>query len=214
MTTVYGVPVSPFVRKVLLALELKGIEYELKPVAPMALPDGYDKIHPLKKIPALVDDQVTLADSSVICEYLQERYPETSLRPGDAAQRAQGRWIEEYADTKLIEKIGPAIFFQRVVNPIFLQKPCDETVVQAALADDLPPLFDYLESQVSGAEYLQNKTISMSDIALVCPLISLYLAQESIDASRWPKLAAYYDFIVAHPVVAARIAQELTLLGR
>jgi len=214
MTTVYGVLVSPFVRKVLLALELKGIEYELKPVAPMALPDGYEKIHPLKKIPAFVDDHVTLADSSVICEYLQERYPETSLRPGDAAARAQGRWIEEYADTVLIEKIGPPIFFQRVVNPVFLQKSCDEAIVQAAVTNDLPPLFDYLETQVKGAEYLQNKTISMSDVALVCPLISLYLAQESIDASRWPKLAAYYEFIAAHPIVASRIAQELTLLGR
>ncbi len=214
MTTVYGAPVSPFVRKVLLTLELKKLDYELKPVAPMALPEGYEKIHPLKKIPALVDDKITLADSTVICEYLDERYPEVNLRPGDPAQRAHGRWIEEFADTKLIEKIGPPIFFQRVVKPVFLKEPCDESVVEQAMTEALPPLFDYLETQVAGAEFLQNKTISMSDIALVCPLVSLYLAQESIDASRWPKLAAYYDFIAAHPVVANRIKQELAMLGR
>lgn len=214
MTTVYGVPVSPFVRKVLLTLESKAIAYELNPVAPMALPEGYEKIHPMKKIPALVDDQVSLADSSVICEYLEERYPEISLRPGSVAERAHGRWLEEFADTRLIEKIGPPIFFQRVVNPVFLKKPCDESIVQNAMNEELPPLFDYLETQVAGAEFLQNKTISLSDIALVCPLVSLYLAEESIDASRWPKLAAYYDFVSAQPVVAARIKQELSMLGR
>ncbi|MGH1372640.1 MAG: glutathione S-transferase family protein [Cellvibrionaceae bacterium] len=101
-----------------------------------------------------------------------------------------------------------------MVKPVFLKEPCDESVVQATMTEALPPLFDYLETQVAGAEFLQNKTISMSDIALVCPLISLYLAQESIDASRWPKLAAYYDFVTKQPVVAARIAQELAMLGR
>ncbi len=214
MTTVYGAPISPFVRKVLLVLEVKGIDYDLQPVTPMSLPEGYEKIHPLKKIPALVDDKIALADSSVICEYLEERYPEVCLRPGDAVQRAQGRWIEEFADTKLIEKTGPPIFFQRVVKPIFMSEPCDEAVVNEAMTQALPPLFDYLETQVAGAEFLQNKTITLSDIALVCPLISLYLAQESIDASRWPKLAAYYDFVTNQPVVAARITQELAMLGR
>lgn len=213
MTTLYGVPVSPFVRKVIITLELKGVDYSLQPVTPMSLPEGYEKLHPLKKIPAFVDDDASLADSSVICDYLEEKYPEPCLRPGDAAQRANGRWIEEFADTKLIEKIGPPIFFQRVVRPAFLQESCDEEMVQNALNNDLPELFDYLETKVNGAEFLQNQTITLSDIALVCPLINLYLAGESVDAARWPKLAAYYEFVVAHPAVAKCIEQEKAMIG-
>ena len=185
----------------------------LQPVAPMALPQGYEKLHPLKKIPALVDGDTELADSSVICEYLEEKYPEPCLRPGDAAQRAHGRWIEEFADTRLIEKIGPPVFFQRVVRPVFLKEACDETMVQNALVNELPTLFEYLETEVQGAEFLQNQTITLSDIALVCPLVNLYLAGESIDATRWPKLAAYYEFVVAHPVIAKCLEQEKAMLG-
>lgn len=214
MTQVYGSPLSPFVRKVLLTLDIKSVSYEVQPVAPMALPEGYENIHPLKKIPALVDDQITLADSSVICEYLEERYPEPHLRPVDLIDRARGRWFEEFADTKLTEKIGPGVFFQRVVKPAFSQQECDEAIVRTTMEEELPPLFDYLESEVKGAEFLHNKTISLADIALVCPLINLYLAGESIDASRWPKLAAYYDYLAAQPVIAARFRQELTMLGR
>lgn len=100
------------------------------------------------------------------------------------------------------------------MKPTPLQQECDEEVVRGTVEEELPPLFDYLEGEVKGAEFLHNKTISLVDIALVCPLISLYLAGESIDAIRRPKLAAYYDYLVAQPVIAARLQQELTMLGR
>jgi len=74
----------------------------------------------------------------------------------------------------------------------------------ATVEEQLPPLFDCLEGGVEGAEFLHNKTMSLADIALVCPLINLYLAGESIDASRWLKLAAYYEYLIAQPIVAAR----------
>ncbi|WP_257265790.1 glutathione S-transferase family protein [Endozoicomonas sp. ONNA2] len=81
MSKLYGVPLSPMVRKVLLALEIKQIDYQLVPVTPFMKPEGFEKISPLKKIPAWQDDKVTLADSTVICEYLEDRYPKQALYP-------------------------------------------------------------------------------------------------------------------------------------
>ena len=51
----------------------------------------------------LLDDRVTLADSSVICEYLEDRHPEPVLYPRDAVSRARARWLEEFADTRMGE---------------------------------------------------------------------------------------------------------------
>jgi glutathione S-transferase len=82
--TLYGANVSPFVRKVRAYLALKGIDYTLEPVNPFDPPAGYRDISPLGKIPAWRDDDVTLADSSVILLYLERRHSTPPLYPQNA----------------------------------------------------------------------------------------------------------------------------------
>ena len=72
MIKVYGVHGSPFVRKVLIALDIKRIEFEIVKQMPFARDPEYQKINPLGKIPTLVDGDLTLGDSKVICKYLEE----------------------------------------------------------------------------------------------------------------------------------------------
>ena len=76
MPTVYGVPASPFVRKVLVALTEKGIANDREDVIPVNVSAEYRKISPLGKIPAFRDGDLTLADSSVIIAYLEKTKPE------------------------------------------------------------------------------------------------------------------------------------------
>ncbi|MNJ64433.1 Stringent starvation protein A [compost metagenome] len=72
--TVYGAPLSPFVRKVRLCLLEKALDYQLEMVMPFNPPDWYLQLNPLGRIPALRDGDLTLADSSVICQYLEDAY--------------------------------------------------------------------------------------------------------------------------------------------
>ena len=95
MIKVYGVHGSPFVRKVLIALDIKGIEYEIVPQMPFSGDKEYLNINPLGKIPTLVDDKLTLGDSKVICRYLESAYPEIPLYPDDVAERAMADWYED-----------------------------------------------------------------------------------------------------------------------
>ena len=100
--TLYGAPLSPFVRKVRLLLAEKGLDYQLEAIAPFGQPAWYREISPLGRIPALRDGDLALADSSVICQYLEERYPEPPNLQGDApAGRAAVRWLEKYADYEI-----------------------------------------------------------------------------------------------------------------
>lgn len=108
--TVIGNYLSPYVRKVLVCLEFKGIRYEIDPIVPFFGNDEFARLSPLRRVPLLIDDAVAVSDSTVICEYLEDRYPEPRLVPRTPAQRARARWFEEYADSRM----GDATFFADV----------------------------------------------------------------------------------------------------
>jgi glutathione S-transferase len=190
--TVFGAPLSPFVRKVRLCLQEKGLDYGLEVVMPFTPPEWYLQLNPLGRIPALKDGELCFADSSVICQYLEEAYEQTARLYGNsAADRAQIRWLEKYADYELAPLTTFGVFRNRVLKPSSGQ-PCNEESVQAALSQKLPPHFDYLESQLAQKPYFVGDQLSMADIAFSCQLINMEHGGEVIDADRWPALAALY----------------------
>lgn len=214
MTTLYGAILSPFVRKVLMFLEIKQIPYELQNVAPGAIPEGYENIHPLKRIPALKDDWVTLADSSVICDYLEQRYPAPALYPKDIVLRAKALWLEEYADTKLVEVLGRPVFYKRIITKGMLGQPIDEQGIAAHIDQFVPPVFDYLESQVPEQGYWVGEGLTIADISVTAHLINAAYADLRVDSTRWPKLAAYYQRMLQEPAFKTRLEHDAKLLNR
>ena len=130
MPTVYGISLSPFVRKVRVALAEKNIPYDVDPVIPVNVSAEYRKISPLGKVPAYRDGDKTLADSSVIINYLDRTNPNPPLYPSDPYECARALWFEEYADGGLIAVIGPKIFFQKMVGPKFFNQQPDEAVIK------------------------------------------------------------------------------------
>ena len=70
---IIGNYISPYVRKVLVFLDLKGIPYEIDPIVPFFGDDRFSKLSPVRRMRVLIDDLVTLTDSSVICQYLEDR---------------------------------------------------------------------------------------------------------------------------------------------
>ncbi len=206
--TVYGVPLSPFVRKVRLCLKQKELEYQLETVMPFTPPQWYLAINPLGRIPALKDGDCTLADSSVICQYLEEAYPDTpALYASNAQERGRVRWLEKYADYELAPLTTFTVFRNRILKPTAGQA-CNEEAVQAALQQKLPPHFDYLEQQLGQREFFVGNQLSMADIAVACQLINMAHGGEQLDAQRWPGLAAHHARMLALPSVASVLPDE------
>ena len=214
MNTVYGVKPSPFVRKVLIALEMKGQAYDLEIVLPFARNDSYRKINPLGKVPAYRDEYVQLADSTVICEYLEEKYPAVAVYPRSITDRAEARWIEDYADNQLAVVFGLGLFFERLVKPFMTGQPTDEAVVRQTLATAIPDTNDYLERRVPGSGFLFADGLTMADIAIGVWYQNAAYAHYRVDASRWPKLAAYIDRLLATPEFRRRIDDEREIIGQ
>jgi len=194
----HGGKASPFFRKVIVALEEKGLPYEIHDLAPIPKTPELMALNPLGKIPILSDGDLTLPDSSVICAYLERAHPSPRLYPEEAADFGRALFLEEYADTKMGQSISPA-FFERFIKVQFFQAEPDEAVVKNALEVETPPVLDYLEGLLGEGGAALLGTFSIADIAVGTQLTCLTLADESIDAARWPKMASYYDGLLGRP---------------
>ena len=208
---VHGASASPFVRKVRVTLAEKGLDYELRPLFPFNVSAEYKKISPLGKIPAYEEDGRTLADSSVICAYLERANPEPALYPSDPYEFARALWFEEYGDSAIAQNLGGGLFFQLIVAPRFLQRPTDQAAVEKALTQDIPPVFDYLESQIKTPEALAGTRFSIADISVCSHFVNMNHAGHDVDAKRWPKLAKYVHNTLARPSFKALVEEEAPL---
>ena len=210
-TMIIGSYLSPYVRKLLVCLEIKGIAYEIDPIVPFYGNDEFARIRPVRRIPVLMDDSATLADSSVICEYLDERYPEPPLFPQGAKLRARARWLEEFADTRMGEVFIWHLFNQLVIRRFVWGETPDEQVLKKAREEEIPQVLDYLEGELPQDGYLFD-VICAADIALAAFFRNAAFARYSIDAARWPKTAAFVSRVLDHPGFARlRPFEELLL---
>ena len=210
---VIGNYLSPFVRKVLVCLELKQLEYEIDPIVPFAGDEEFSRLSPLRRIPVLLDGALVLNDSSVICQYLEDKCPTPALYPRDIAERAQARWLEEYADTHLANLLIGKLFYQLAVRRRIFHEPTDETVVQQAREVEIPLALDYLEGHMPDDVFLFG-ALSIADISIASYFRTARFVQYAIDAARWPLTAALVDRVQALPVLAKLAKLEDCLLLR
>ncbi|CAM2067398.1 Glutathione S-transferase family protein [Sulfidibacter corallicola] len=208
MYKLHGVGPSPFVRKVLIALAEKKQPFEWVFLIPVNVAEEYLEIHPMGKVPSLQDGDLFVPDSSAILAYLDRKHPENSLYPDDAGDYARAIWLEEYADTRMNERLNGKIYAPRVIRATFFGEAPDEEAVEQAIREELPPICTYLEKQVSGAAPIVGPRLSVADLGIATIFVSLQHAGVSVDAATYPKLAAYATWLLERPSVAERIAED------
>ena len=184
--TIIGGPGSPYVRKVLAVCEMKGVPYRLDPIVPFFGDDRFSELNPLRRIPVFIDDEVSVSDSTVICEYLEERYPSPALLPSTPAERARARWIEEFADTRIGDVFIWRIFYEAVINPFIWQKPRDKEKIARIVAEELPEVMGHLEKLAPADGFLFG-AVSIADISVAVSFRNLMWARVELDKARWPK---------------------------
>jgi glutathione S-transferase len=201
MIRIIGSFVSPYVRKVLACMNLKGLTYEVDPITPFYGNDEFERLSPLRRIPVFVDDDFHISDSSVICAYLDETYLGHRLFPDGAKDRACARWFEEYADTRLGDVFIWSLFYQKVVHPIVWGEPGDQARIEKSLSEDIPAALDYLE-RVLPADGFLFRDIGVADISVASFFRNGAYAGFDTDAGRWPRTAAFVERTLAHPCFA------------
>ncbi len=191
---IVGSYLSPYVRKVLVCLELKGIAYEVDHLVPFFGDDRFSKLSPLRRIPVLVDGDLVLTDSSVICEYLEDLRPEPRVLPKDIRDRARARWLEEFADTRMGDVFIWRYFNQIAIRPSVWGEKGDRALTDKTLAEEFPKVLDYLEGEApddgAGGGF-KFGTMTVADIAPACFFRTVAFVRYQIDAARWPRTAGW-----------------------
>jgi len=201
---------SPFPTRVRLVLYAKGIEVDF--VEPNGIHDSsgkgdYLKINPVGRVPTLeLDDGRTLPESEVICEYLEDKFPEPTLRPADPWARAQVRLISRLCDFYLVMAMVP--LFTASGMP---RKNWNAGHISVALAAVRTAL-GYIEHYIGTDGYAVGRSLTQADGALAPQLILAFewapnLFGQPSPESDLPKLAAYWKAIQTD-AVANRVIQE------
>ncbi|NWG72549.1 MAG: glutathione S-transferase family protein [Parvularculaceae bacterium] len=201
MLTVIGSPVSPYVRKVLATLAVKGLDFEIDPVVAFYTDDRFTRLNPLRRIPLLIDDGEVVADSSVIVQYLEEKHPEPPVLPATPRERARARWIEEFADTRMADVFLWRAFSTAVLLPGVFGRERDLDRLQRVLAEEVPPVMDCLEALAPESGFLFDD-FGLADISAAMMFRNMRYARWTPDASRWPKSARWIAAAEAHPALA------------
>jgi glutathione S-transferase len=190
----YYAAVSTYSQKALIALYEKGVPFEAVPVnlASAEARAEYEKVYPLGKVPFLVaDDGWSVPESTIICEYLDDRFPDRPRLIPDGREAArQVRFMDRMCDLYVNEPVVE-LLFQKVGF-----RAADET--RAARArKQVGVAFGYLEQRLSqtGA-WLCGDAFSMADCALIPPL---FYAQVSAPFTDRPALQAYWQRAQGRP---------------
>jgi len=206
---IYGVPISVHTRKVIVVAIAKELPHEVVPVVPV-IPDNpppnWRELSPTGKIPALTDDDFSLADSAAICAYLERLRPDPSVYPQSAREHALALSLEQYAGTVFRDVVHP-LFHETVVNPRMRDVPTNPSRVDEVLTHAVPETFGYLDS-LAGEGFLVGNAISTADIAVASNLITFQYIGFDLPRVRFPRLAALYDRIVRQPAMREALRRE------
>ena len=180
----------------------KGLQWE---TTWLDLPAGEHKqpqylaINPVGKVPALIDDSNIVHDSTIINEYLEDRFASAKpLLPRDPIARARARAFEDYADAYLMPSLFKVFWEVRKPEAERNQAKIDEGWREAQSH------FAYLERELAGRDYFAGE-FSLGDISFVPPLANLERAGFTIPVefknlnAWWQRMKARPSFVASWP---------------
>jgi glutathione S-transferase len=183
--TLYDADRCPYCARVRIALAEKGIEYETVEVDLDDRPAWIYEKNPLGRVQVLEEDTFVLAESAVIDEYLDDRYPEPPLWPADPAERALGRML--------------VFRFDELSRPYYALRRGED-----GAAGRLDVALLELDAVLQGRPFLSGREFGLADIAYV-PWVLRARDRLDVDLSRFPALAEWVARLEKRPSIAAEI---------
>jgi len=168
--TLYEHPVSPYARKVKIVLYEKGIPFERVYVAPMTIKEGdatfgeFSASSPRLEVPCLVDGDFRCFDSTIIADYIDDKWPERPMLPPGARDRARARMVEEIADT-VLDAINWGLMEIRFFRRVEKGPKAEEMQRRAGL--QLAAAWDRLESDLEGRPWFSGGAFGRADAAVI-----------------------------------------------
>ena len=172
MLKLCGFHVSNYHNKVRLALLEKGVPFEEDAGVYPSQKDEYLGKSPMGKVPYLEADGVRIRESNVICEYLEDAYPQKPLLPKDPLERARVRELIVFLDLHL------ELVARRLYGGLFFNRPFSEET-RAEVERDLAKGVRALKAVAKFEPFIAGKTLTLADCAAFVhlPLVTLVTKQ-------------------------------------
>ena len=208
MRVLHHLPLSPYCRKVRLALAEKRLPFELKAERPWERQEDYLALNPAATVPTLVDDNgMAVPDSGVICEYLDEAYADPSLLGATLSERVEVRRLVAWFDGKFDTEVTRNLNGQKYIRRLAGRGHPDATALRAGYAglrDHLP----YIGLLAETRKWLAGGTLSLADLAAAAHLSVLDFAGD-VDWSVSLPARDWYARMKSRPSFRALLADRV-----
>ena len=193
-------------QRILWLLEELGLEYEVKRYErdpeTMLAPASLKEVHPLGKSPVITDEELTLAESGAIVEYLVDRYGNGRLAPEAETPRLRYTYWLHYAEGSAMPPLVMQLIFNQIEeqSPFYLRaiaKMITGRVKQTYIEPQIAQNLDYLEAELKKNTWFVGDEFTAADIQLSFPLEAA--AAYSNLGTSYPKLTAFLERIHARP---------------
>ena len=208
MIRLFHVPLSPFCRKVRLSLAEKKLEVELVEERYWQQDPDFLRRNPAGKVPVLKIDGQTMAESSAICEYIEEKYPEPPLLPKDSVERQEVRRLVAWFDDKFHHEVTSKLLYERVNKKVMGQGYPDSANVKAG-AKAIKFHLDYLGWLLDQRRWLAGDRMTLADFAAAAHLSTLDYISD-VDWNRNEGVKDWYAKIKSRPAFRNILADQVS----
>jgi glutathione S-transferase len=173
MRILYQLPLSPFCRKVRLALSEKRIPVDLRLERIWERREEFLAVNPAGTVPVLQEaNGLTISDSYAICEYLDEAYPDYPLLGRTLAERVEVRRLVAWFDGKFYAEVTRNLLYEKQQKRLLGRGNPDAAAIRAGYAN-LKPHLEYIGWLAETRAWLAGHSLSLADIAAAAQLSAL-----------------------------------------
>jgi glutathione S-transferase len=173
MRRLYHLALSPYARKVRLFLAEKGLEFELATEKVWMRRQEFLGLNPAGKVPVLIEgDGQVLSESTGICEYLDEVYPDPALIGASSADRAETRRLTNWFDLKFGAEVTANLVFEKVTKRLASLGPPDTRAIRAG-RQNIGAHLEYIGYLTERRRWLAGDQLGLADITAAAHLSCL-----------------------------------------
>jgi glutathione S-transferase len=208
MRVLYHLPLSPYARKVRLVLAEKRLPFELRLEKVWERRPEYLELNPAGTVPTLVEDNgLVVPDSAVICEYLDEAYPDSSLMGRTLAERIEIRRLASWFDGKFAAEVTQNLYGEKHLRRLTRRGNPDPAAIRTGYTA-LRYHLDYISWLAENRKWLAGSALSLADFAAAAHLSSLDFISE-VDWSIAPAAKDWYARMKSRPSFRGVLADRV-----
>jgi glutathione S-transferase len=212
---IHSIPGSPYGRAVLVALEEKGVQARLAPVAPGSFRSAQHLArHPFGKVPVLEHGDFMLYECAAILRYVDRILPQPPLTPANPQSAGRMDQLMNINDWYLFQGVSNVIAFQRIVGPRLLGLQPDEDAIAAAMPK-AHTVFDELGRQLGDKPFFVGDSLTLADVLLAPQLDFLReLPEWEVLTASHVNLRAWMTRMNARPSMAATTWERVAAMAK